>query len=113
MTAYAKAPRISVDYGVLEPAKNVAVIPAGFLWDDLGSWRALERLGSKGVRRGEVLDWDSPGLIAWAETGTVAVIGVPDVVVVHTPEATLVVAKDRAQEVRKVAERIRSKTEKR
>ena len=45
---------------------------------------------------------DSPGLVAWAETGTLAVVGVPDVVVAHTKEATLVVAKDRAQDVRKV-----------
>ncbi len=103
--AYAAAPSISVDYGVLERAENVAVIPAEFLWDDLGSWRALERLGrDHAFRRGPVVALDSPGLIAWAEGGTVAVLGVRDVVVVHTPDATLVVAKDRAQEVRRVVE---------
>lgn len=106
---YRKAPSISVDHGVLERAGNVAVIPATFPWDDLGSWRALERLSPGDFRRGEVIALDSPGLVAWAEGGTLAVVGVPDVVVVHTKEATLVVAKDRAQDVRKVVEALGKK----
>lgn len=101
-SGYRKAPSISVDHGVLERAGNVAVIPATFPWDDLGSWRALERLSRGDFRRGEVIALDSPGLVAWAEGGMLAVVGVPDVVVVHTKDATLVVAKDRAQDVRKV-----------
>jgi mannose-1-phosphate guanylyltransferase len=102
---YARIPSISVDHGVLERADNVAVVPAAFPWDDLGSWTALGRLGKGGFRRGDVDAVGSPGLIAWAEQGTVAVIGVPGIVVVHTPEVTLVVAKDRVQEVREVAAR--------
>jgi len=99
--AYRGAPSISVDHGVLERAGNLAVVPASFRWDDLGSWRALERLGREGgYRHGQVVAKDSPGLIAWAEKGAVTVVGVPEVVVVHTPDATLVVAKDRVQEVR-------------
>jgi mannose-1-phosphate guanylyltransferase len=98
---YGAAPSISVDHGVLERAKNLAVVPAAFRWDDLGSWRALERLGENGgFRAGHVVARESPGLIAWAEGGVVSVLGVPDVVVVHTPDATLVVAKERAQEVK-------------
>jgi mannose-1-phosphate guanylyltransferase len=105
--AYSRAPAISVDYGVLERAANVAVVPADFPWDDLGSWGALERLGRDGgYERGRVLGLDSPGLVAWAERGAVAVVGVKDVVVVHTPDATLVVAKDRAQDVRRIVEEL-------
>jgi mannose-1-phosphate guanylyltransferase len=105
--AYARAPAISVDYGILEPARNVAVIPSRFAWDDLGSWPALARLGrGGGFRRGSVLAVDSPRLVAWAEAGTIVVIGVPDVVVVHTADATLVVPKDRAQEVRDAVARL-------
>jgi mannose-1-phosphate guanylyltransferase len=103
--AYERAPSVSVDAGVLEPADNLAVVPADFPWDDLGSWAALGRLGNGSFRRGDVDAVGSPGLIAWAEQGTVAVIGVSDVVVVHTPEATLVAAKDRVQEVRRIAAR--------
>lgn len=105
--AYRRAPSISVDHGVLEHAGNLAVVPASFRWDDLGSWRALERLGDRGgFRQGRIVSRESPGLIAWAEGGEVAVLGVPDVVVVHTPDATLVVAKDRAQEVRELVEEL-------
>ncbi len=105
--AYAHAPSISVDYGVLEAAGNVAVIPATFPWDDLGSWGALERLGSgDGYRHGSVVAQDSPGLIAWSDGGTVAVLGIPNAVVVHTPDATLVMAKDRAQDVRDLVARL-------
>jgi mannose-1-phosphate guanylyltransferase len=101
--AYRRAPGISVDYGILESAGNVAVVPAAFPWDDLGSWRALERLGAQGTfRRGPVVALDSPGLVAWAEEGTVAVVGLSDIVAVHTRDATLVMAKDRAQDVRAV-----------
>jgi mannose-1-phosphate guanylyltransferase len=106
-TAYRRAPAVSVDYGVLEKTTGVAVVPGSFLWDDLGSWRALERLGRAGsYARGSVVSVDSPGVIAWADAGTVAILGVPDVVVVHTTDATLVVAKDRAQEVRELVKRL-------
>ncbi len=110
--AYAAAPSISVDHGILERASNVAVIPGGFPWDDLGSWGALERLGRDGCfARGRVVAIDSPGLVAWADRGTVAVVGIPDAVVVHTRDATLVVAKDRAQEVRRVVEELEKSPE--
>ena len=108
--AYDRAPSISVDHGILERAGNIAVVPADFPWDDLGSWRALERLGKGGFRRGRVEALDSPGLIAWAESGTVAVIGLSDVVVVHTSDATLVMAKDRAQDVRTIVDALKKKT---
>ena len=108
-TAYDRAPSISVDHGILERARNIAVVPAAFAWDDLGSWRALERLGNGEFRRGCVEALDSPGLIAWAESGTVAVIGLPDIVVVHTSDATLVMAKDRAQDVRTIVDQLKRK----
>lgn len=108
--AYKSTPRISVDVGILEPAQNVAVVPASFVWDDLGSWRALERLGKKGeYEEGDVIRVDAPGSIVWSENGLTAVVGVPDVIVVHTDDATLVVHKDRAQEVREVVDQLKSK----
>jgi len=108
MRAYRRAPAVSVDYGILEHASGVAVVPADFPWDDLGSWRALERLGKNGsFQRGDVVALDSPGGVAWAESGVVALVGVENVIVVHTPDATLVVAKDRAQDVRRIVERLK------
>jgi mannose-1-phosphate guanylyltransferase len=110
--AYRRAPSISVDYGILERSDNIAVVPARFPWDDLGSWRALERLGrGGGFAHGETVLVDAPGTIAWGEDGVVAVVGMEDAVVVHTRDATLVVHKDRAQDVRRVVEALaRSRT---
>jgi mannose-1-phosphate guanylyltransferase len=98
---YARTPAISVDYGLLEVASNVAVVPCDFVWDDLGSWAALERIGSdQGFSKGENLSIDAEKNILWSEDGMVAVLGISGIVVVHTPDATLVVAKERAQDVR-------------
>lgn len=106
---YQAAPSISIDYGVMERADNVATVRARFPWDDLGSWVALERVlpardGS--VAQGEALLLDSPGSVVYAETGLVALVGVADMVVVRTADATLVVPKARAQEVRRVVQEL-------
>jgi mannose-1-phosphate guanylyltransferase len=103
---YGKAPRVSVDVGILERSRRVAVVAGRFTWDDLGTWAGLARL-EPGFKKGHVLTWDSPDTIVWAESGPVAVIGVPGIVVVRSGEATLVASLDRTQDVRKVAETLR------
>jgi mannose-1-phosphate guanylyltransferase len=105
-TVYAKAPGISVDVGILERSRRVAVVRGEFAWDDLGTWAAVARLDA-GFQKGRVLTWDSPGTIVWAEDGPVAVIGVPGVVVVRTREGTLIASLDRAQDVRRVPAALR------
>ena len=106
--AYRKLPSISVDVGLLERSRRVGVLPAGFAWDDLGTWAGLARLDPD-FQKGHVLAWESPDTIVWAESGTVAVIGVPRAVVVRSGENVLVASLDRAQEVRRVAETLRKK----
>ncbi|HET9234024.1 MAG TPA: sugar phosphate nucleotidyltransferase, partial [Candidatus Eisenbacteria bacterium] len=104
--AYRKLRSISVDVGVLERSRRVGVLPARFAWDDLGTWAGLARLDPD-FRKGHVLAWESPDTIVWAESGTVAVIGVPRAVVVRSGENVLVASLDRAQEVRGVAQILR------
>jgi len=106
--AYLEAPSISVDVGILERSRRVAVVAGRFAWDDLGTWAGLARLDS-GFRKGDVLTLDSPDTIVWAETGPVAVIGVPGIVVVRSGDATLVASLDRAQDVRTIARMIRTR----
>jgi len=106
--AYQKAPAVSVDVGILERSRRVAVVPGRFAWDDLGTWAGLARL-DPAFRKGHVLTLDSPDTIVWAESGPVAVIGVPGIVVVRSGEATLVASLDRAQDVRTIARMLRSK----
>lgn len=106
---YAAAPSISLDYGIMERASNVRTVRALFPWDDLGSWVALERVlpAQEGaVARGDVLLLESPGAVVYSEVGLVAALGATDMVIVRTADATLVVPKSRAQEVRRIVQEL-------
>jgi mannose-1-phosphate guanylyltransferase/mannose-6-phosphate isomerase len=109
---YEAVPSVSVDYGVMEKADGVLVVPAGFGWDDVGSWCALERVwgdgpGKDSVVRGDAVLVDAERCIVYSETGVVAVVGVSDVIVAHTAGATLVCPKARARDVRRVVEELK------
>lgn len=103
---------ISVDYAIMEQAAKVYMIPAQFDWDDVGSLAALGKLiagkkeegASANQIAGEVFSLGSKNNIAIAKTKPLALIGVEDLIVVETPHAVLVVAKERAQEVKQLVE---------
>jgi mannose-1-phosphate guanylyltransferase/mannose-6-phosphate isomerase len=105
---YEAAEAVSIDYAVLERSSRVAVVPGEFGWSDVGSWAALDDVAAKDERgnviTGRVVDVDSQRSILYAQDRVVATIGLSDLIVVDTPDATLVCAKDRAQEVRKVVD---------
>ncbi len=105
---YEAAESVSIDYAVMERSKRVAVVPAEFGWSDVGSWAALDDIAAKDERgnviSGRVVDVGSHRSIVYAQDRVVATIGLDNLVVVDTPDATLVCAKDRTQEVRKVVE---------
>jgi len=101
--AWARAPRISVDYAVMERASRVEVVPLDAGWDDVGSWDAAARLrAASGAGAGGHVLIDSEGSVVFADRRVVALVDVPGVVVVDTEDAVLVVARDRAERVREV-----------
>ncbi|RME75054.1 MAG: mannose-1-phosphate guanyltransferase [Planctomycetota bacterium] len=106
--AYAGLPKISVDYALLEHHPEVLVVEADFAWSDVGSWNALpELLGADEhgctVLGAEHVGLESENVIAVADDGSViATVGVRDLVVVRTGDATLVCARDRVQDVKKL-----------
>lgn len=103
------AAKISVDYAVMEGARGVAVVPLDAGWDDVGSWDAAARL-KQGAQIAEPhLLVDSPGSVVFDESGLTAVVGVPNVVVVRTGDALLVVARDRAERVKGVVDVLRER----
>jgi mannose-1-phosphate guanylyltransferase len=110
---YERAPGISVDYGVMERATGVLVVPAEFGWDDVGSWTALSRVWGKGESgntiRGPVVALDSDDCVLYSEGGTLAVIGLDGLVVAHTEAGTLVCPADRARDVRSIVEELKRK----
>ena len=102
---------ISIDYAVLEHATDVAVIEAPFGWDDLGGWSAVARqrgadeAGNTSV--GRHLGIDSSGTIVHAaDDHLVVTLGLTDILVVHTPDATLVATRAHEEAVRKVVAEI-------
>jgi len=99
---------VSIDYAVMERTARAAVIPVEMGWSDVGSWAALDDVAEKDERdnviSGRVLDVDSERSILYAQDRLVATIGLRDMIVVDTPDATLVCRKDRAQDVRRVVE---------
>lgn len=108
---YPMIPKISVDYAILEKADNVSCVPAVFDWDDVGEWPAIARHdkpdSAGNVLRGDAVVLDGKDNIVISEGGhLLAVLGADDLVVVHTPDATMVVPKSRAQDVKKLVQHI-------
>lgn len=105
---YRKLPSVSIDSGVMEKSNKAAVVPVAFGWSDVGSWGSLDEVATKtkagNVIGGRVIDLDSRNSIVYGDRRVVATIGLTDMVVVDTPDATLVCPKSRAQDVKKVVE---------
>jgi mannose-1-phosphate guanylyltransferase len=97
--------KISIDFALMEKADNVLTIPAGFDWDDVGEWPAVARHyqadDAGNVSRGLAVMEKSTGNIVFTDNGhLVALLGVEDLIVVRTEDATLVCRKDQAQQIK-------------
>lgn len=112
--------KIAIDHAVAEPAAadgRVAVIPGDFRWDDIGDFASLAALlpdadglpGSKvlGDPRNALMH-DASGVVAALSGRLVATLGLDDVVVIDTPDVVLVTTIDRAQDVKKIVETLKS-----
>ncbi|ACL71031.1 mannose-1-phosphate guanylyltransferase [Halothermothrix orenii] len=99
---------ISIDYGIMEKASDIYVIPGDFGWDDLGSWPALERVKKVdkdgNVVLGKHYGIDTKNSIIHSEDKVVTTIGLKDIVIVNTRDAILICDKKRAQEVKEIRE---------
>lgn len=108
---YRELPSVSIDTGVMERSAHAAMIPVDFQWSDVGNWSSIEEVAprdkSGNVINGKVVDLDSRDSIIYADRRLVATIGLSDMVVVDTPDATLVCPKERSQDVKKVVEILR------
>ena len=111
--AYSRLESISIDYGVLEKSKNVMVVPADIGWSDVGSWAALDgvlpRDAYGNIIKGNVVDIESRDSIVLSDKRLVATIGLKDMIVVDTSDATLVCQKHRAQDVKKIVDELRKR----
>ncbi len=109
--AWAACPSRSIDYAVMEQAADVRVVPVAMGWSDVGAWDALAALtapdtGGNAIS-GDVVALEAQGCLLRSEGPLVAAIGVTDLCVVATPDAVLVVPRERAQEVRRIVEELK------
>ncbi len=103
---YASMPDLSIDYGLLELADNVAVVPVDMGWSDLGSWESIYQQRGKdeqgNMLEGDILAIDSQDNLLWSDHGLVATLGVTNLAVVQTRDATLICPRERVQDLKQV-----------
>jgi mannose-1-phosphate guanylyltransferase len=106
--------KISVDYGIAEKAEKVAVIPADIGWNDVGSWaRLADVLAEEGHREdniivGHHIGVDTSGSMIYSPQRLIATIGLSDIVVIDTPDATLICPKSRAEDVKTIVDMLKA-----
>ena len=111
--AFAKVPDNSIDYAVMEKTSRAAVIPVSCAWSDIGSWSALWLSGQHdeqgNQREGDTLTVNTRNsLLRSHDRHMIATVGVDDLIVVSTPDATLVAHRDAAQDVKKVVDQLKA-----
>ena len=99
----------TIDYGVMEKADRVAVVPSEIGWHDVGNWSRLADIVQNRDRQRPktVLGEGSRGVYVYSPRKLVATVGVEDIVIIETEDALLVCRKDRAEEVKAIVERLR------
>ena len=110
--AFAASPDDSIDYAVMEKTSRAAVVPVSCGWSDIGSWSSLwsvaEHDADDNRTEGDVIAVDTRGsLVRASERRLIATLGVEDLVVIDTPDATLVARKDRVQDVKTIVDKLK------
>lgn len=101
----------SVDYAIMEKAQNIFILPGDFGWDDIGSWLAVGRIKKtdedQNVVNGNVITINTKDCVIEGGEKLIAAVGLRDMVVVDTKDATLIAAKENAGEIKKVLAKLR------
>ena len=104
---------VSIDYAIMEKAKNIALIPADFGWVDLGSLSAIEYFSKKdgygNIFKGRCIDIGSKNTLAWSGHRLLATLGLDNIIIVDTKDALLVCAKDKAQDVKAIVRALKQR----
>jgi mannose-1-phosphate guanylyltransferase/mannose-6-phosphate isomerase len=109
---FESSPSDSIDYALMEKSNNVVVVPLDAQWDDIGSWSALYDIGTKdnngNVIKGDVITRDTSNSYINADHHMVAAIGVDNLIIIDTPDATFIATQDKAQEVKSIVESLQA-----
>lgn len=103
---YEELPELSIDYGIMERAEDVVVIPIDVGWNDVGSWTSLQDVWNTdedgNAVKGQTLSLRSSGCVVSSPQKLTALVGVQDLIIVDTPDAILVCRKDNAQDIKQL-----------
>ena len=109
--AFLHSPKDSIDYAVMEKTDAAVMVPLDAGWSDVGSWAALHDVRDQDVDGntidGDVFTYDCKGTFIQAESRLVTAVGLRDVVIVETKDSTLVVSKDKAQDVKALVDQLK------
>lgn len=115
-TEYASAPKVSIDYAVLEKARDITVLAVDYAWSDVGSWSAVAELhrgeadGAGNVARdAPVVTHDAKGCFVQGDGRLIGLVGLRDVAVIQTADATLVCPLDRVEEVKELVKSLEAR----
>lgn len=102
---------VSIDYGIMEKAKNIFILPGAFGWDDVGSWLAVGRIKKSNengnVVSGNIITVNSQNNIIQGADKLIATVGVEDLIIIDTEDATLICDKGSAPDIKKVLENLK------
>lgn len=110
LDAYLEVPSISIDYAVMERARGIAMVPASFRWNDLGSWQSLLDISPSdlagNVIIGDVVAIDCENSLIRSEGRLLSAVGLRNIAIVATADATFVAPVSHSQHVKKVVEQL-------
>jgi len=111
--AFESSPSDSIDYALMEKTTNVVVVPLDAGWSDVGSWSTLYDIGVKdgsgNVFKGDVIAKDTTNTYIYASHHMITTVGVDNLVVIDTPDATFIASQDKAHEVKSIVESLQKK----
>jgi mannose-1-phosphate guanylyltransferase/mannose-6-phosphate isomerase len=110
--AFESSPSDSIDYALMEKSDNVVAVPLDAQWNDIGAWSALYNIGTKdsqgNVIKGDVITQGTTNTYINADHHMVAAIGVDNLIIIDTPDATFIATQDKAQEVKSIVESLQA-----
>jgi len=110
--AFESSPSVSIDYALMEKSNNVVVVPLDAQWNDIGTWPALYDINIKdidgNVIKGDVIAEDTTNTYINSNHHLVVTIGVDNLIIIDTPDATFIATQDKAKEVKSIVESLQA-----
>jgi mannose-1-phosphate guanylyltransferase/mannose-6-phosphate isomerase len=108
--SYDRLPNLSIDYGLAEKVDKVAVVPVSMDWSDLGSWESIYQHRAKdesgNITQGDILTLDTQDSLLWSSNGLLATLGVRNIAVIQTADATLICDRSRTEDIKQLVAQV-------